>query len=297
MRLIGRRTAVRIRDAYRNQMYRGLVFLGIIVLVVGFGIQVPTNENQSNGESTSDHGAPAYHPKKISFWVRTITDPIATFTFILSASSIGLWIVTWSGMRAQSRDMKQSLRISDQTAAAAKRSADALYASEQARIVENITNPMVETLFRSGEWYRNSPSMDAVDYPPASVSLTIRFKNYGKTPATIISYSAEPTIKEHNPIFDPPEFSVAFFGEKRLIEYTIAPMDSTGEISITRVMPDSWAQSNNLARRQLTIWIIGHVTFIDVFDEKITRKFTWRYDRPMRAFVPFDFHTSREKKN
>jgi hypothetical protein len=39
-----------------------------------------------------------------SLWEKTSTDPVAFFTFVLSISTIGLWVATGIGIRNQSRD-------------------------------------------------------------------------------------------------------------------------------------------------------------------------------------------------
>lgn len=49
----------------------------------------------------------------ITTYYHTIRDPVALFTFVLSVSTIGLWIVTWrSGIR-QSRDIQASTNAAE----------------------------------------------------------------------------------------------------------------------------------------------------------------------------------------
>lgn len=48
-----------------------------------------------------------------SLWERTTSDPVALFTFVLSVSTIGLWLVTWrSGVR-QTRDMEGAIAAAE----------------------------------------------------------------------------------------------------------------------------------------------------------------------------------------
>jgi hypothetical protein len=48
-----------------------------------------------------------------TLWERTTTDPVAFFTFVLSISTVGLWIVTWQSGKRQSRDMTESIDVAE----------------------------------------------------------------------------------------------------------------------------------------------------------------------------------------
>jgi hypothetical protein len=43
---------------------------------------------------------------EMTIWHWTTHDPVAFFTFVLAASTIGLWIVTWLGIRGQSSETR-----------------------------------------------------------------------------------------------------------------------------------------------------------------------------------------------
>src|SRR5436190_1382017 len=42
----------------------------------------------------------------VVFWHWTVHDPVAFYTSILAVSTIGLWIITWRGIRSQSIDTR-----------------------------------------------------------------------------------------------------------------------------------------------------------------------------------------------
>jgi hypothetical protein len=46
-----------------------------------------------------------------SLWEKTTSDPVAFFTFVLAASTISLWLVTWFGGRRQSRQTRESIKL------------------------------------------------------------------------------------------------------------------------------------------------------------------------------------------
>jgi hypothetical protein len=88
-----------------------LGFLIATVLWIGIlGWQAsyaPTDSEKRQCEETAAKSGHKTEECK-TLWERTTADPVAFFTFVLSVSTIGLWVVTWrSGVR-QSRDMEAS---------------------------------------------------------------------------------------------------------------------------------------------------------------------------------------------
>jgi hypothetical protein len=41
-----------------------------------------------------------------AFWDWTTHDPVSFYTAVLALSTIALWIVTWRGIRGQSKDIR-----------------------------------------------------------------------------------------------------------------------------------------------------------------------------------------------
>jgi hypothetical protein len=83
-------------------------------------INPPLYAEQHNSQrSSTDNGdneqneSEAIRQWFITTYYHTIRDPVALFTFVLSVSTIGLWIVTWrSGIR-QSRETQASTKAAE----------------------------------------------------------------------------------------------------------------------------------------------------------------------------------------
>jgi hypothetical protein len=71
------------------------------------------NDEQDKSETIREWFIATYH--------RTASDPIALFTFVLSISTIGLWIVTWRTGVRQSREMNAHIAIVQRSMITAER--------------------------------------------------------------------------------------------------------------------------------------------------------------------------------
>jgi hypothetical protein len=83
----------------------GLAFLalfGFLVFQAGIASQHPQNQSK-HAAAGEDH-----EQKNIlqRFWEWTTHDPVAFYTSVLAISTIGLWLVTFIGIRNQSREMR-----------------------------------------------------------------------------------------------------------------------------------------------------------------------------------------------
>jgi hypothetical protein len=87
------------------------------ITVLGWQASYAPTDSERHQCEESAHKSDHKTEECKSLWERTTTDPVAFFTFWLSISTVGLWIVTWRGSVSQARDMKESI-------AAAKESAD-----------------------------------------------------------------------------------------------------------------------------------------------------------------------------
>jgi hypothetical protein len=119
-----------------------------------------------------------------TLWERTTSDPVAFFTFVLSVSTIGLWIVTWRAGTRQARDMESSIAVAKESADTARLAADAAIAAERARIQIAITYETFEDIYKCAMQWPNSPDM-ALNRPGMAVKYEI--VNLGRTPAIIHS--------------------------------------------------------------------------------------------------------------
>src|SRR5262249_40026203 len=72
----------------------------------GLGDAAPPTEieKQECREATKKAGHKTEECKSI--WEKTTTDPVALFTFVLSLSTIGLWVATGIGILIQTRDTR-----------------------------------------------------------------------------------------------------------------------------------------------------------------------------------------------
>jgi hypothetical protein len=99
----------------------------------------PDNEKRQCEETAAKSGHKTEECKTL--WERTTTDPVAFFTFVLSISTIGLWIVTWRASASQARDMKASIAAAEKSGEIAR---DAMIAGERAFVFTTGATPYWE---------------------------------------------------------------------------------------------------------------------------------------------------------
>jgi hypothetical protein len=169
-----------------------VVALLSLSLAFAFQIGVATEHAEHVQQQKSEHGAKPAQPKENklqAFWKWTTHDPVAfytsilaVFTFVLAVSTIGLWGVTWLTLRharqdaaRQSRDMQSSIKIGQNAAKAAAKSADAaergVVATDRAWIEIDI-DLAGDLIFGEQE---------------ISVPVKIAFKNVGRSPAVHVT--------------------------------------------------------------------------------------------------------------
>src|SRR5690242_16803824 len=107
-----------------------LVMISLLVVAIGRDLSQPAAPPGYNKEDTQPrHETDTRDPKGEggkSFWERTTDDPVAFFTLwlaiftaVLSASTIGLWVVSLRAGRQQSADMANVLAVAQAQAKAA----------------------------------------------------------------------------------------------------------------------------------------------------------------------------------
>jgi hypothetical protein len=123
----------------------------------------------------------------ITTYYHTIRDPVAFFTFVLSVSTIGLWIVTWrSGIR-QSRDIRASTKAAEDAVVAsltalshARETADRDFRpwlTVDARLISPVE---IDRL--SYKWHNS-------DEKGVAFFIELRCRNVGKVAALNVIYS------------------------------------------------------------------------------------------------------------
>ena len=218
-------------------------------------------------------------------YAEKLVDPIAIFTLALVVSTVLLWRSTErlaALASRQARDSGEALRIATISADAAANTAKALLASEKPYVKEIINNFDFLEVFKGG-FYDNSPSMPSSN---CSMYLWYSFKNYGKTPAEIIEYSMGLKIEAHQPFVSTTGGKAIVVNDFGLQEPTLAAQAQTDPIPQTFREEISWVMSRELITKQKYIWLVGWVAWIDVFENKTFRYFTWRYDHARKLFVP-----------
>jgi hypothetical protein len=100
--------------------------IGTVLWVAVLGWQASYAPTDSEKRQCEEAAAKSGHKTEEckTLWERTTTDPVAFFTFVLSISTIGLWIVTWRGSASQARDTKRSIAVAQDSAAAAQKAAE-----------------------------------------------------------------------------------------------------------------------------------------------------------------------------
>lgn len=189
-----------------------------------------------------------------------LLDPVSIFTLFLVISTVALWRSTErlaSIASDQSEDIRESLAIAERSANAAKKAADA--ASIQATAAISVEQPIifagniaVNPLNTGFAIY----STGLPEYPIAS----IRFHNYGRTPAEILGYSIVPKIIKRLPEVrgDPDIFQVA--------PGTIIKPDDW--LSFPYIFQWSEAERRGIVESETRLWIYGIIAYKDFLDNR-----------------------------
>lgn len=202
-----------------------------------------------------------------------VVSAVATVVIAVFTTILGLFTMSLAG----------STRIA---ADAAKESADALKATERGILIEKISSVDFKRAYSVAESYPNSPTMWPIN---AELSTTITFKNYGKTPITIQEICGDIVIADAAPRVKDGVFAI----EHKMTEYVISPQTESDVITFKRSKEISWDKNNKITRETMHIWLIGSVTFVDVFDVTCHREFVWKYSRRSNALKPYHSYEER----
>jgi hypothetical protein len=146
------------------------------------------------------------------FWDWTTDDPVAFFTFVLSVSTIGLWLVTWrSGVR-QSREMKASIKAAtDGVGAALASNQIAVYNAEQ-RLRAYVS--ALEVNLRLQRRANMVGAHQVINGPVHTYSVSVVLKNGGQTPTRNLTtnFSALRFIGAMPEEFDFPDSGITAHG-------------------------------------------------------------------------------------
>jgi len=182
---------------------------------------------------------------------------IAIFTIILGSFTVSL------------------ARSTRRAANASIESSKALLASERGVLVEMIAGIVYAKNAYWADTFDNSQTMKPSTF---NIALSMRFKNYGKTPTTIYDVACDIAISKGIPpiIIDIDEAHV-------IKEPTIAQNEVTDKIVIAREFTIDWQTSRTLVDGMRQIYFTGAVVYKDVFDNYWKREFIWEYNRAADA--------------
>ena len=197
-------------------------------------------------------------------------------TVVLGIATIGLLVAAFK----QALDMRKSLAISDESAKAATKSANALVITERGFPFEKIYGHNLISELGLMEMHNHPTS-----HWPKKLEFGLDFtiKNYGKTPIVINSVFADIIIKEGMASMMDGAFEVNL----GLNEYVIAAQYESEKMCIREAKEVSFELYQKFASRAADVWLIGQIEFQDVFRKRWHREFVWQYVRESGTFRPY----------
>ena len=196
-------------------------------------------------------------------WTAIFTAVLAFFTVVLSLSTVGLWIVTWRSEVRQSRHTIKSLTI-------ARRSANAALAQSKAVIAVEL--PSIEIAeFRLLGVHDIKSTGGVIISPGQGISeicgLKVRFRNSGRTSATLVEQSAILTvavIPPPTPIYK----IVSYFSPGTLLKCG----DATEGLIGNNFVIGAENARDILAGKQF-LWAYGYLKYLDFMGTPHETKF------------------------
>jgi len=211
---------------------------------------------------------------------------VAAFTVILAISTILLWLATLNlyGVgkdqiatsrkiaALQARQTQRSIREAIRTAKAAEKSADAAVAVERACLYV-VINHNFEGVVRSALTWENTPTVDQkVIAATESPMATVKFRNYGKTPAIVGEVELGFIYSETVPndlVYHSRVVKENIIASDQVTEDFPLQMNGQMTIGMAKRMQKGWGN----------LWIYGQVFYEDVFSQRRVHRFLQRYIR------------------
>jgi hypothetical protein len=185
-----------------------------------------------------------------AFWEKTTSDPVALFTLVLAASTIGLWGATIGLFLAGKRQIT-----------VAQRNVDALINAENAYLFVKIkTETLSKIVATHGRWDK-SESMWSGDIE--TPGLGYFFHNYGRTPALLKEISDQIIVAPSFP--QPSEYVTR---SKMPEELVIAPGKSSDIFACLMGQTFTVGDAVRFQKRQNAVWFYGYLKFDDAFGRR-----------------------------
>ncbi len=216
---------------------------------------------------------------------------------LVGAGGVGVALRTLKNIEAAGKQTDRIIEQASKQAESARIAAEATEKSAQALmngdrawlLVDDVQLPPEGLTFLDAE-------LVAGHSPPQRTYFTIRFRNFGKTPAVI--YGKEMRFSISDSSHEPPRTDI--YGAYRLSEYRhIVPQDMSGGsatpgphfwIEVAFLEPTYWLnhqQFTDVNNMAAFLWAYGVVKYLDVYGRDHETRFCYRYDVP--PIVPEDY--------
>ena len=257
-----RRGLVRVRRIWRDIVFRAIVLFTLVLAAIGFSWNYAEQKQDYRAQN-----AAADAPSDQAEWqLVRYTVILDAFTALLALSTLGLWIVTFCGMRRQIGDTTRSLSIAGKVADAAKASAEAaiLNANAAVRSELPIVSPSHIALFESDK--QRSPRI--VGHPPKKLVFEVNFKNRGRSPAELIEICLEWHITDKLPKV-PDYVTISPYAPGAFID--VNGNIPGGPVKILIRLEDD--EVSDLPYGTVFLWVFGYIMFRDsiVGEQHISR--------------------------
>jgi hypothetical protein len=230
----------------------------------------PPRYTEHYEQSNTEHSSANSESKNSkSLWERITDDAVAFTTLclvgvtaILAASTIGLWIVTASAGKRQSRDMKRSIRVAER----------ALTELERPFVYVDVTEPGFQLV----------SSRHQAGYELERGTFQISVINFGRTPANLIRIEYHLGLAPRGGIIDP--IDPRMIGGRELPVGTVSATDHPYSES-TRMRLNFFDEEKDIVERKRSIWLVGFIRYDDIFAAKYITGFTKIFDLLEGNFV------------
>jgi hypothetical protein len=225
----------------------------------------------------------AHHDELIgSTWLTK--DASGFFTFALAIVGVLQALLFWRQLKL----IRESLVPAKEAAESAKLNAEAVMTAEGAHLYPVLANDNLhDEVFRGIIWYPNSGNeSDNVPTP----SVTVRFKNYGKTPAVVesIMWGIEfyPT---------PSSLRTMHMPDRTVIEIIVAGQE-TADLKVDMLATFNRGMAKSVREYRSELLFFGEVVFRDFFDRRF--RCVWECDGRPDGFrlIRHEEHRDLDKK-
>jgi hypothetical protein len=214
----------------------------------------------SDASTTQQAEQTGFLPMSKALARKLVSDPVAMFTLVLAIFTIGLFLVG---------------RDQNRTAVAAT---EAIPILERAYVYTNMIGSNLRDLVRSSE--TELPPTVQPNQGPHQVNISFEIRNYGKTPARLLSGEVE--IHLVPPTADVQAPTDWVIPERHILGHTECTQPIRREY-----MPGLTNQQLRAVKSGgLSVLLVGWITYLDIWNVRQTCKVAWRYNPTLERFTP-----------